>query len=66
MPNPEWVVHSLEFHDDYVLQLKFEDGSIKDFDCKELLDEPIYSPLRNMSFFARHKLYTALSDGMKI
>ena len=49
-----------------MLKLKFEDGSIKDFDCKELLDEPIYSPLRNMSFFARHKLYTALSDGMKI
>ena len=53
MPNPEWVVHSLEFRDDYVLRLKFEDGSIKDFDCKELLNEPVYSPLRNMIFFRK-------------
>ena len=51
MPNPEWVVNALEFRGGYVLRLWFEDDSIKDFDCTELLDERVYSPLRNMSFF---------------
>lgn len=51
MPNPEWVVNGLEFRGGYVLRLKFEDGSIKDYDCTELLGEPVYSPLRSMSFF---------------
>ena len=53
MPNPEWVVNSLEFRGGYVLRLKFEDGSVRDFDCIELLDEPVYKLLRNMSFFRR-------------
>lgn len=51
MPNPEWTVNALEFHGGYVLRLWFEDGSVKDFDCSELLDERVYSPLRSMSFF---------------
>ena len=51
MPNPEWTVNALEFLGGYVLRLWFEDGSIKDFDCSELLDEKVYTPLRNMSFF---------------
>ena len=51
MPNPEWVVKALEFCGDYVLRLTFEDGSVKDFDCTELLNEQIYNPLRNISFF---------------
>ena len=51
MPNPEWVVNTLEFRGNYVLRLTFEDGSIKDFDCRELLDDPIYRSLHNMSFF---------------
>ena len=51
MPNPEWTVNALEFVGDYVLRLWFEDGSVKDFDCAELLGERVYSPLRNMSFF---------------
>ncbi|MBR1439098.1 MAG: DUF2442 domain-containing protein, partial [Synergistaceae bacterium] len=50
MPNPEWVVKSLEFTGGYVLRLKFEDGTVKDFDCSELLDEKIYKPLNNMAF----------------
>ena len=53
MANPEWTVNSLEFRGGYVLRLTFEDGSIKDFDCSELLDEPVYSPLLNMSFFRK-------------
>ena len=51
MPNPEWVVKSLEFNGGYVLRLKFEDGTVKDFDCSELLGEKIYKPLNNMAFF---------------
>ena len=51
MPNPEWTVNALEFRGGYVLRLWFEDGSVKDFDCTELLDERVYSPLRSMSFF---------------
>ena len=51
MPNPEWVVNALEFRGGYILRLWFEDSSVKDFDCTELLDDKVYSPLRNMSFF---------------
>ena len=51
MPNPEWTVNALEFRGDYILRLTFEDGSIKDFDCRELLDEPVYNSLHSMSFF---------------
>ena len=51
MPNPEWVVNALEFRGGYVLRLWFEDGSIKDFDCMELLDDKVYSSLHSMSFF---------------
>ncbi len=51
MPNPEWTVNALEFRGGYVLRLWFEDGSVRDFDCMELLDEPIYKCLNNMSFF---------------
>ena len=51
MPNPEWTVNALEFRGGYVLRLWFEDGSIKDFDCRELLDDKVYSSLHDMSFF---------------
>ena len=51
MQNPEWVVKSLNFLGDYMLRLKFEDGSVKDFDCTELLDEPVYRPLNDINFF---------------
>ena len=51
MSNPEWTVNALEFRGNYILRLTFEDGSVKDFDCTELLDDRVYSPLRNMSFF---------------
>ena len=51
MPNPEWTVNALKFRGGYILRLWFEDGSVKDFDCTELLDERVYSPLLNMSFF---------------
>ena len=53
MPNPEWTVNSLEFCGEYVLRLSFEDGSVKDFDCAELLDDPIYSSLHDMEFFTQ-------------
>lgn len=53
MSNPEWVVKSLEFLGGYMLRLKFEDGSIKDFDCTELLNEPIYTSLRDINFFRK-------------
>lgn len=34
-----------------MLRLWFEDGSVKDFDCTELLNDKVYSPLHNISFF---------------
>lgn len=64
MANPELVVNALEFVGDYVLRLTFEDGNVKDFDCQELLNEPIYSSLRDMSFFTKRRHCTAQSDGM--
>ncbi len=51
MPNPEYTVNALEFRGGYVLRLWFEDSSVRDFDCGELLDEPIYKCLQSMSFF---------------
>lgn len=51
MPNPEYTVNALEFLGGYVLRLWFEDGSVRDFDCSELLDEPVYKCLNNMAFF---------------
>lgn len=53
MANPNWVVNDIQVRDNYTLRLWFEDGSVKDFDCTELLNEPIYTPLRDINFFQK-------------
>ena len=52
MPNPEWTVNALEFVGDYVLRLWFEDGSVKDFDCRDIYHDKPFEPLQDISFFA--------------
>ena len=37
---------------DYRLRLRFNDGSVRDFDCKPLIEEyPIFSPLKDENIF---------------
>jgi hypothetical protein len=43
---------------DYNLLLKFDNGEIKMFDCKPLLDKPVFQPLKNKNFFKKvHVVY---------
>lgn len=51
MPNPKWSVKAMEFAEDYIIHLTFEDGSRKAFDCSELLTEPVYWQLNDKRFF---------------
>ena len=55
MKNPEWVVKKVRPGKDYTLLLTFEDGSVKIYDARPLLDKPICSELKNLAFFMRAK-----------
>ena len=57
MPNPEWCVNAVEVRDNYILRLWFEDGSVKDFDCHELLNEKPFQPLQNKSLFSQAHIF---------
>ncbi len=49
--NPAWVVKSVKPHDDYKLNLLFNDGSHRIFDVSEYVKRPIMSPLRSKNLF---------------
>ncbi|MBR1439305.1 MAG: DUF2442 domain-containing protein [Synergistaceae bacterium] len=53
MLNPDWVVNSVEVRENYILRLQFEDGSVKDFDCHELLNEKPFEQLQDKFFFSQ-------------
>lgn len=55
MANPNWVVNHVEPKQDYTLQITFEDGSVRIYDARPLLDKPIYNPLQNIGFFMQAK-----------
>ena len=57
MPNPDWVVNAVEARENYTLRLWFEDGSVKDFDCKEIFTDKPFEPLQDESFFSRAHLF---------
>ena len=62
MPNPEWIVNDVQFRDNYILRLWFEDGSVKDFDCSEIFNDKPFQPLRDKKFFAQaHILQTQVA-----
>lgn len=55
MKKPYWSVEEAQPHRDYTLTLKFHDGSVKLFDMKTLLEQPLYKPLKNPVFFMQAK-----------
>ena len=57
MPNPDWVVNSVEVRENYILRLQFEDGSVKDFDCHELLNEKPFEQLQDKFFFSQARVF---------
>ena len=57
MPNPKWCVNSVEVRDNYILRLCFEDGSVKDFDCSELLTDKPFQPLQDRVLFSKAHIF---------
>ena len=46
-----WVV-AAEAHDNFMLRLTFNNGSVKTFDCKPLIQQfPVFSPLQDKQKF---------------
>ena len=43
-------------NEDFSLDLKFSDGSIKRFDAKPYLDYEVFKPLKNADYFKRIKI----------
>ena len=69
MPNPEWVVNAVEVRDNYILRLWFEDGSVKDFDCRTIFTEKPFEPLQDRLFFSQAHVFAdtiAWSDEIDI
>ena len=55
MITPAWVVKEVQPKQDYTLLLTFADGTRKIYDARTLLNKPIYSQLKNITFFLRAK-----------
>lgn len=53
MNNPVWTVKKVIPRSDYTLVLFFENGQIKLFNAKPLLQKPIYKALKNLNFFMK-------------
>jgi hypothetical protein len=49
-------VVSVRANDDYSLDLKFEDGSVRRFDVKPYLEKGIFKELKDRSYFKRVKV----------
>lgn len=43
-------------NDDFSLELKFNDGSVKRFDATSYLDYEVFQPLKNIDYFKRIKI----------
>lgn len=56
MKIPAWVVKDVCPKEDYTLILTFADGNKKLYNAKPLLEKPIYSELKNISFFLNAKV----------
>lgn len=65
----DWAVNAVKVRDNYTLRLWFEDGSVKDFDCKEIFNDRPFEPLKDVSFFKRAHVFAdtvAWSDEIDI
>ncbi len=49
-------VITVKVNDDYSLDLKFNDGSVRKFDIKPYLDYPIFKDLKNLDYFKRVRI----------
>jgi len=49
-------VTNVKANDDYTLDLRFSDGSIKRFDIKPYLKYEVFADLKNLSYFKQVKL----------
>lgn len=56
MSNPAWVVNHVEPRMDYTLRILFEDGSVRIYDARPLLNKPIYTPLQNIGYFMQARV----------
>lgn len=61
MKTPAWVVKEVQPREDYTLLLTFADGKIGVYNARPLLEKPIYSQLKNLSFFMN-----ARADGCSV
>ena len=48
---PAWVVKDVKPQRDYSLIITFQNNEIRRYDAKQLLNKPIFAPLKNISFF---------------
>lgn len=53
---PVWVVRDVVPHQDYTLLLTFARGEKRLFNASELLEEDLYAPLKELSFFMNVKV----------
>lgn len=51
MKNPVWVVKEVTAREDYTLLITFANDEKRIYDARPLLEQPIYSPLKNLEFF---------------
>ena len=56
MKNPIWIVNHVQTMPDYKLLISFGDGSKKIFDTKPLLNDKIFSELKNPAIFSRARV----------
>lgn len=49
--NPKWCVVEATPHEDYTIDLIFEDGSHRIYDARPLLQEKCWSSLNDLDFF---------------
>ena len=56
MEVPIWVVKSVKPQSDYTLLLDFANGEKRLYNAHQLLNKPIYEPLKNLPFFLKAKV----------
>ena len=55
MNNPVWVVKGVTAREDYTLLITFVSGDKRIYNARPLLEQPVYSPLKNLEFFMSAK-----------
>lgn len=51
MNTPVWLVRNVKAREDYTLLLTFANGEQKIYNARPLLEKPIFSELKNLTFF---------------